>query len=383
MATSGRRRSHGEGSVYRRASDGRWVGSINLGYADQKRVRKTVYGRSEREVVAKIRELRREAERGRDLSQPSMILRNFVYDVWLPMKESDGTRGSTLRSYRWLLDSHIVPALGGRALDQLTSAEVQRFIGAKRSSTLSLSSANHILRLLRNMLGDAEDIGLLSRNVAKAVRLAKVEPRPVPALDVAGARRLLKSIEGHRLEALFASILVLGLRRGEALGLRWMDVDFESGLVHVRQTLQRLDGELKLEEITKTHASTAVLAVPPSLLEVLTRHRLQQQKDRLVLGPDWPDSDLVFRSTVGTPLEPRNASREWEKLRLQAGVPTLRLHDLRHSCATILTAQGVHPRVIMEMLRHSQISITMNTYAHVAPQLQREAADVLERALFG
>jgi integrase len=342
-----------------------------------------VYGRSEREVIVKIRELRREAERGRDLSQPSMALRTFIYDLWLPMKESDGTRASTLRSYRWLLNSHIVPALGSRALDQLTSAEVQRFIGAKRSSTLSLTSCNHVLRLLRNLLGDAEDMGLVSRDVAKAVKLAKVEPRSVPALDVAGARRLLDSIQGHRLEALFASILVLGLRRGEALGLRWADVDFESGLVRVRQTLQRLDGQLRLEEITKTRASTAVLAVPPSLLELLTRHRRQQQKDRLVLGPLWPDFDLVFRSTIGTPLEPRNASREWEKVRVTAGLPTLRLHDLRHSCATILTAQGVHPRVIMEMLRHSQISITMNTYSHVAPELQREAAEVLERALFG
>ena len=104
---------------------------------------------------------------------------------------------------------------------------------------------------------------------------------------------------------------------------------------------------------------------------------------RLASGVEWPVSDLVFRSTTGTPLEPRNASREWEKVRERAGLPHLRLHDLRHSCASILTAQGVQPRVVMETLRHSQIGITMNTYAHVSPLMQREAAEVLERSLFG
>ena len=218
--------------------------------------------------------------------------------------------------------------------------------------------------------------------MAKPVKLVRVPKRAVPTLDGDAARRLLAALSGHRLEALFASILVLGLRRGEALGLAWQDVDFESGLVRVRQTLQRLDGELRLEVVTKTEGSTATLAVPPGLLRLLSQHKVRQQKERLALGR-WPDSDLVFRSTVGTPLEPRNASREWEKIRSAAGLPGVRLHDLRHSCASILTAQGVHPRVIMEMLRHSQISVTMNTYAHVAPMLQREAADVLERTLFG
>jgi integrase len=105
--------------------------------------------------------------------------------------------------------------------------------------------------------------------------------------------------------------------------------------------------------------------------------------ERLALGEAWPGLDLVFTSTLGTPLEPRNVSREWDSVRQKAGLPHLRFHDLRHSCATILTALGVHPRVIMEMLRHSQIGVTMNTYAHVTPILQREASDALEKALFG
>ncbi|MEJ7744187.1 MAG: tyrosine-type recombinase/integrase [Nocardioidaceae bacterium] len=116
---------------------------------------------------------------------------------------------------------------------------------------------------------------------------------------------------------------------------------------------------------------------------MLSKRKVQQQTERLAMGSDWPGLDLVFTSTVGTPMEPRNVSRQWDSVRQQADLPHLRLHDLRHSCATMLTALGVHPRVIMEMLRHSQIGITMNTYSHVTPILQREAADALEAALFG
>lgn len=240
----------------------------------------------------------------------------------------------------------------------------------------------HLLRLLRNTLGEAERLDLVSRNVAKAVKMPRVPVKQVQALDVEQARDLLTVLRRHRLHALFATTLVLGLRRGEALGLSWEDVDQQHNLIRIRQSLQRLDGSLKLVE-TKTKSSTATVAVPPSLMAILNKHRAEQQAHRLALGAAWRGHGLVFTSTTGTPLEPRNVSREWDRVRRQAGLPDLRLHDLRHSCATILVALGIHPRVVMEMLRHSQIGITMNTYSHVAPLLQREAADALEAALFG
>lgn len=125
------------------------------------------------------------------------------------------------------------------------------------------------------------------------------------------------------------------------------------------------------------------VALPTCPEECSLSDRVEQQAQRLSHGAAWPATGLVFTSTSGTPLEPRNVSREWDHLRREAGLPDLRLHDLRHSCATILVALGVHPRVVMETLRHSQIGITMDTYAHVKPLLQREAADALENALFG
>jgi integrase len=354
---------------------------LDLGYVDGRRRRKQVYGKTQREVLASLNALRRAHEQGGDLRQSPRTLSQWL-DQWLEIKGTDGTRSSTLRSYRGLVDNHVRPGLGRKRLDKLTAADVRTFITEKSQTDLSPATVAHLLRLLRNALGEAERLDLVGHNAAKAVKMPRVPSREVAALDIDQARVLLTVLRGHRLHALFATTLVLGLRRGEVLALTWSDIDLDNNLVRIRQSLQRLDGSLQLVE-TKTKASTATLAVPPGLTAILTRHRLQQQTDRLKLRAAWPGLDLVFTSTTGTALEPRNVSREWERLRRQAGFPELRLHDLRHSCATILTALGVHPRVVMEMLRHSQIGITMNTYAHVAPLLQREAADALEAGLFG
>lgn len=378
--TQARRRAQGEGGVYQRASDGLWVGSLNLGTINGKRRRKTVYGKTQREAIAALAEVRKAAERGQDLTQRTPTVAQW-FDEWIKIKESDGTRASTIRSYRWLAESHIKPALGQHRLDKLTPGHIRSLLTTKSESDLSAASVAHILRLLRNMLGEAERLDLVPRNVAKAVRMPKVPRFEAAALDVAGARSLIAALDGHRLEALFLTTLVLGLRRGEVLGLCWGDVDFDSQRVRIRQSLQRLNGSLQLVD-TKTRRSNATVAAPPGLMEALKQHRRRQQEERLAMGSHWPGHDLVFTSTTGTPLEPRNVTRAWSELRVQANLPDLRFHDLRHSCATILTALGMHPRVVMEMLRHSQISITMDTYAHVAPALQREAADALEAALF-
>lgn len=381
MSGTGRRRSHGEGAVYRRASDGRWVGSLNLGYIGGKRVRKQVYGRTEREVLTALNDLRRGAEAGRDLTKTAPTVSQWL-DQWQRIKKADGLRATTLRFYAQLIETHVKPELGRTRLDRLTPGDVRDLISTKSESHLSPATVAHILRLLRNALGEAERLDLVTRNVAKAVRMPKVPRREVDVLDVEKARRLLAIIDQHRLCALFSTALVMGLRRGEVLGLSWADLDFEAGTIRVSHSLQRVGGALQLVP-PKTPGSARVLAAPPSLMRMLSKHRVKQQAERLTLGAHWPGLNLVFTSTVGTPLEPRNVSREWEQVRQQAGLPDMRFHDLRHSCATILTALGVHPRVIMEMLRHSQIGMTMDIYAHVGPVLQREAADALETALFG
>jgi integrase len=173
------------------------------------------------------------------------------------------------------------------------------------------------------------------------------------------------------------------LRRGEALGLlRWQDVDFEGRTLTISQTVQRANGKLQFLE-PKTERSRRTMSTPDRVVAALRAHHKRQLEERLAAGPQWQDFGLVFATRVGTPLEPRNVHRDFKRILAKAGVPDQRFHDLRHAAASLLLAQGVSPRVVMELLGHSRIGITMDTYSHVIPSLMREAADKMDQILAG
>ncbi len=174
--------------------------------------------------------------------------------------------------------------------------------------------------------------------------------------------------------------LTMGLRRGEILGLRWSDVDSAAGVLWVRQAVQRVNGGLQLVE-PKTHRSRRALPIPSLALTALDRQRARQAVERLAAGPAWQDNGLVFASVIGTLLEPRNVNRHFERLRDEAGLSWVRLHDLRHACATFLLAQGVEPRTVMEILGHSTIRLTMDSYSHVLPDRLQAAAEAMNQTL--
>jgi len=177
--------------------------------------------------------------------------------------------------------------------------------------------------------------------------------------------------------------LALGLRQGEALGLMWSDIDLETGVLRVRRASQRVPHQGTQLVETKTARSRRALVMPPIVTCALRAHRARQAIERLAAGERWVDLDLVFPSERGTLADGPNVTHRFHKLLKRAGLPGMRFHDLRHACASLLLVQGVHPRVVMETLGHSQISLTMNTYSHVLPALQREAADRMEAVLNG
>jgi integrase len=166
----------------------------------------------------------------------------------------------------------------------------------------------------------------------------------------------------------------MGLRQGEALGLRWEDVDLEGGLLHVRFQLQRIDGKGLQLVAPKTKLSRRTLALPPTIAANLRSHKARQAEERLQAGAKWTETGLVFTTPIGTGLDGPNVTKSFQRLLKKAGLQHRRFHDLRHSCASLLLAQNVAPRVVMELLGHSQISLTMNTYSHVLPESKREAA---------
>ena len=222
---------------------------------------------------------------------------------------------------------------------------------------------------------------LVARNSAALVDPPRVERREITPLDPEQAKTLVEQCLDHRLGALFTVAVALGLRHGETLGLRWAeDVELDSGVLHVRQALQRRKGGIFFV-VPKSKRSRRSVAMPAVVTAALKTHRVRQLEERMVAGSRWVESGLVFTTRRGTPLDPSNVTKAFHELLVSAGLPRIRIHDLRHTAATLLLAQGVSPRVIMEILGHSQISLTMDTYSHVLPALQREAAEQMDAVL--
>jgi len=373
------RRGHGEGAVYKRSSDGKWVGVLDLGWVDGRRRRLPVYGDTRREAQEKLMKLRREQERGRDLLAPPRLVSEWLFQWLSEVKSRDGTRHSTLDRYRGVVERHLVPALGQKRLDKLTPREVQSFLG-QLSDRMAPASVVKIHGVLRSALSDAQRLDLVPRNVAKAAKPPSLQATKRRALNVAEAQRLLAAASGDRLEALFVIALTMGLRRGELLGLQWSDLDHVDHMLRIERAVQRAAGQLRFVE-PKTPRSRRVLPVPQVSMAAFNAHRARQVRERLAAGDSWHDGDLIFASSIGTPMEPRNVNRRFNELRAKSGFEWLRLHDLRHACATYLLAHGVEPRTVMEILGHSTIRLTMDLYGHVLPDRLRAAASAMDRVM--
>lgn len=222
---------------------------------------------------------------------------------------------------------------------------------------------------------------MLARNPAAAVDLPASRGYDVRALAVDHARAVLDAVRGDRLEPLVTLALATGLRQGEALALTWADVDLDGAQLMVRRTLYRSGGQVMLAE-PKTRRSRRTVTLPAFAVTALRRQRdWFKSQERLLAAEAWHEGGYVFTTRIGTPMHSGDVTRALQRRLLASGLPRMRFHDLRHGAATLLLAQGVHPRVVMETLGHSTIAVTMNVYSHVVPALQREAADRLDAAL--
>jgi integrase len=301
---------------------------------------------------------------------------------WLEEAVRPSVRPKTYTTYEGYVRCHLVPELGRIPLSKLGPHDVQSMLNRKLAAGLSPRSVHHLRAILRSALGRAVRWGELPRNVAALVEAPHVARYEIRVLGPAEARQFLEIASDDRLAALYTVALAVGLRQGEALGLRWEDVALDAGSLMVRHALQRISGKLQLVE-PKTQLSRRTIALPPFAVAALRKHRTRQLQEQLWAGSRWQEQGLVFTSSIGTPLDGSNVTHRLQRLLREAGLPRQRFHDLRHSAASLLLVQGVHPRVVMETLGHSQISLTLNTYSHVIPSLQREAADRMEAVLAG
>lgn len=375
-----RRRGNGDGGVYRRASDSRWVAVLDLGQdATGKRRRKTLYGATRKEAVDKLTEAQRRLAEGAPVTDARGTVAAYL-EHWIKTGLAAAeVKQTTRENYTTIARTHLAPTIGRLRLDKLAPSDVDALIVAKRAQ-LSDSTVRLIYTVLRRALDAAVRDGLVRRNVAAAVQRPRVVRRDAAVLSPVQAQAFLDAARQDRLFALYAVAMAVGLRRGEALALRWSDVDLDAGNVRVSRTLSRVRDGLVFTE-PKSQRSRRTVPMPAPLIAELRAHRVRQAAERLTAGSLWEDHDLVFPSRFGTPLDPRNALRAFAAVASRAGLDGVGLHTLRHTAASLMIAQGVHLRVIMETLGHSGISITADVYSHVLPQQQREAADALGKAL--
>ncbi|MDP8976461.1 MAG: site-specific integrase [Actinomycetota bacterium] len=294
---------------------------------------------------------------------------------------------TTWAGYRQALTKWVIPRIGRVRLSALTSAQLARLYGqlldggGRDGRPLSPRSVRLAHTVTGRALADAVEWGLLPRNPARSVRPPKEKTREMTVWRTEELKEFLAATRDHRFYPLWVVFLTTGLRRSEAAGLRWDDLDLDRGTLAVRHTRVAVDYRVEDSEPKSIKSRRLVSLDDPTVL-ALRQHRKRQLEERLAAGPLWQDSGLVFVQEDGQPYHPDTISYFFEKTVKRVGVPPIRLHDLRHTSATLALAAGVHPKIVQERLGHANISITLDTYSHVVPGMQEEAAAKVAKLIF-
>jgi integrase len=410
--TSRRNRANGDGTVYQR-TDGRWeaAGYVLAPGNTRKRVR--VYGITRKDALAKLTEKIATSNRGIPVPTAQGSVGAYL-TYWLENVAVHQLRETTHTRYTACANQYLIPGLGKKKLAKLTAKDIRSWLNGLRTvcqccargidarrkpdaqadrqprccaigkccrKHLSPLTLAYIHSVLKSALEHAVREEEIPRNVARNVRTGTPRPRRFNPLTTEEARTFLAAVQGHRLQGLFELALRTGLRKGELLGLRWEDLDLDAGTASIRRTLQRTRTGGLTTLPTKTISSERRIALPGPCLASLRAHRDGQTREKEQAGAEWVDNGLVFTRPDGHPIEPATLTRHFNALLRRSRLRSIRFHDLRHSTATLLLEQGVELVVIKELLGHAHIGVTATVYAHVRLRLQRDAIDLLGRAL--
>jgi len=368
-----RKRGQNEGSIYKR-KDGLWVAQVTI---QGKHTSK--YFKLQSEASKWLHNTRTQIQDGLTLAGAQTTLKDFL-EHWLRAYASS-VRPNTFRSYAGVIHHHILPALGNIKLNDLRTDQIQILYNNETANGMSPKMVQYIHSVLRRALNFALRWGLLVRNPA----IGAIRPKPskveMKTLNSDQVRVFLSAAKGTRNEALFWVAVSTGLREGEILGLKWSDLDWKTKHLQIKRQVQRLKGEGLVLVEPKSSASKRMVVLSSATMAVLQKHLNYQQDEKMITKEKWQENDLIFPSTIGTPLDPSHMNRDYKNVLKRAGLPDLRFHDLRHTAATLMLQQGIHPKIVQERLGHSNISLTMDTYSHVLPSMQEEAAEKMDEIL--
>ena len=389
---SGSRRrttGNGEGGIVHDKARGRWRGSATVGYdSDGKQVRKWVTGKTRAVVVERLRELQVATDAGQVPASRNLTVRRFL-EQWVDDVLPGTVAASTLQQYSDVVRLYVVPHLGQKLLRTLQARDVAKMLRDLDADGLSRNTARLARSILRRALRWAEAEGMVARNVAALANGVKVGRSDGRTLTLEQARQLLAHVADDRLEAAYALGLALGLRRGELLALAWTDLalDATPPRLTVTRNLTRIRGQGLVLADTKTAGSRRTVHLPVPVVDALRRHRRRQAEERLLIGPDWPPlpvgADLVFRTPFGTAMDPDNFRQSVYRTTVAAGIGRWSPHELRHSAASLLIAQGVPLILVSELLGHSSIRITADVYGHLFDEAGAVAAGAMTEVLWG
>lgn len=353
----------------------------------RRQLRRSIKG-TKKEAEALLVQLLHERDIGIDQPPNKLTLAEYL-TRWLEDYAYPNTAPKTYQRYAQIIKNNIIPALGGIMLASLRPQHIQRYYSHalkdgridRRKGGLSARTVLHHHRVLNEALRHAVRWQLMVRNPAEAVE----PPRPIRSemqvLSPESINTLLASCKDHNLYAIIYLAVATGLRQGELLGLRWDAIDLDSSSLSVTRTLQYISGLGLIFREPKTAGSRRKVSLSDETVRMLREHRKHQIETRLSLGPAYNDQNLVFANALGNPIPPYIVSEKFNILIKRIGLSPLRFHDLRHTSATLLLRAGVHPKIVSERLGHSGVAITLDTYSHVLPDLQSEAANLMDKLL--
>lgn len=388
-----KKRGNGEGTITKRP-DGRYMGQLSLtDPATGKRKRKTVYGKTKKEVMEKINKIKYELQTGIYTGENDITIKDWVL-TWLNEYKKNSLKKGTYTNYHTYTNNHIIPNIGDVKIQDLRADHIQSMYnkllesGRKnpskiQSKGLSPTTIKRIHIIINASLKQALKNGLINKNVAEAVTVPKQIKQEIQPLLKEEIQKFLEVAKEDRLYAAFLLECGTGLRRGELLGLKWEDIDFKKRTLRVRRSLviqyyvnAAEEGKSTAVEFEtpKTDKSKRTISIPLNIIKELIIHRRKQNEEKLMQGKYYNNEDLLFCNINGTRYHPITLTSRFKRMLKKAGVKDARFHDLRHSVATLLLEENVHPKVVREVLGHSTITTTLDIYSHVSLDKKEEAA---------
>ncbi|SFX78233.1 Site-specific recombinase XerD [Thermoactinomyces sp. DSM 45891] len=359
----------------------KWSFTIDLGKDPQgKRKQKSVSGfKTKKEAQKACAELIAQIENG-GYKEPSKITLGEFITEYMENHVKHEVRPSTFQNQLGTTNQNIIPNLGSLQLQHMTPLIVQEFYTKMLNQGYKASYIRVVHAILSKALKRAFEWDMIPKNISSVLKPPRIPSRSIHVWDMETVNQFLSFTKDRELYIIYVLATYTGMRKGEILGLRWDDCDLKNGRVNVNQTLSLVNNKLVFQD-PKTKGSKRTIPLPEFALHCLKKHKLQQNQQKLQLGSAYQDHDLVISSNNGEPLPPYIVNYDFKKMLQKASLPKIRFHDLRHSHATILLKIGENPKVVSERLGHTTIGMTLDTYSHVLPDMQKSLADNFDTAM--